>query len=93
MTLNFDEPTLLENMKSLDENNVRYFVDVDGRLATLVIDLADNNRILIISYKNNYEFDSQLYNHSDWEFDAFDIILQDFWRNREAERYYKNKPA
>jgi len=92
MTLNFDEPTLLENMKSLDENHVRYFVDVDGRLATLVIDLTANNRILVISYKGNYEFDSQLYNHSDWEFDAFDIILQDFWRNREIE-HLVNKPA
>ena len=92
MVLKFDEPTLVQNMKSLDENDVRYFVDIDGRLATLVIDLGMNNRILVISYKDNYEFGSQLYNHADWEFDAFEILLQEFWRNREIEHII-NKPA
>ena len=92
MVLKFDEPSLMENLKSLDENEVRYFVDIDGRLATLVIDLGLNNRILVVSYKDNYEIESRLYNHADWEFDAFDILLQEFWRNREIE-FRINKPA
>lgn len=94
MVVKLDRLNLIEMLKKLDENEVNYYVDidgVDGRLVTLVIDLLANS-VLVISYKDNYEIERKIYNHSDWEFDAFEMILLDFWRNREIE-HIKNKPA
>ncbi len=94
MVVKLDRLNLIDMLKKLDENEVNYYVDidgVDGRLVTLVIDLLAN-RVLVISYKDNYEIDRKIYNHEDWEFDAFEMILLDFWRNREIE-HIKNKPA